>query len=710
MPKGSMMHLGFLSKQVAQQKIASNAQFEAALKFFTKLGVNELDEQKFESACGVGVVVTKEQIEKEVDVVMEAASDEIKERRYHVNLGKFQGQLRKTLPWADGKMVKDAMDAKLFAMLGEKTEEDMKPLVKTKKVKKAKKPKKEAGPKKTDEELLLEAAGVQTAARFPAPEENTKNDPELLKKHLEATGGKVVTRFPPEPNGYLHIGHAKAMALDFGYAVKSDGVCYLRFDDTNPAAESQEYIDGIKDIVEWLGHKPYKVTYSSDYFDELHAFAVELIKNDLAYADNSTGDEISLQRENKQPSPCRDRPIEESLEIFENMTNGMYAEGEYCLRMKMDYTSTNANMWDSVAYRIIYKEHPHVGDKWCVYPTYDFTHCIVDSLENVTHSLCTLEFADRQESYFWLLDQLNLYKPLVWEYSRLNITNTVMSKRKLMKLVNEGIVDGWDDPRMPTLVGFRRRGFSPQAINQFADMLGVTRSKNVTQYSLLEHCQRQYLDPIALRRLAVLDPLRINIVNYKEGMEMLKVDNHPKNPELGSREVPFSGVVYIEREDFRTEDSKGYKRLAPGKWVGLRYAYPIKVVEMHTDGNGEVVQVDVEYDPENAEKCSGYIHWVAEPEPGVEPLTIEARCFDDLFTVEDPLELGGNWMSAVNRDSKHVFQAFAEPSLAEYATGTCVQFERLGFFAVDQDSTSKKPVFNRSLPLKESKGKQKGSK
>ncbi|CAI0552930.1 unnamed protein product [Linum tenue] len=487
-PANALAHRPVLLEYVVSSKIKTPAQLEAAFSFLSNTASESLHVKEFEEACGVGIEVSVEDIEKTVSEIFELNKESILAMRYRTNVGDIFANIRKRLPWADPKIVKQLVDAKLYELLGERTAADNEKPTKQKKEK----------PAKVEEKKVAVETTVQPSEEelnpflnFPDPKENFKvhteiffsdrpvlrccNSKEMLDKHLMVTGGKVYSRFPPEPNGYLHIGHAKAMFVSFGLARERDGCCYLRFDDTNPEAEKKEYIDHIQEIVSWLGWKPFKITYTSDYFQELYELAVELIRRGHAYVDHQTAEEIKEYREKKKNSPWRDRPISESLRLFDEMKRGMIEEGKATLRMKQDMQSDNFNMYDLIAYRIKFTPHPHAGDKWCIYPSYDYAHCIVDSLENITHSLCTLEFETRRASYYWLLHSLDLYQPYVWEYSRLNVTNTVMSKRKLNFLVTNKHVDGWDDPRLMTLAGLRRRGVTSSAINTFVRGIGITR-------------------------------------------------------------------------------------------------------------------------------------------------------------------------------------------------------------------------------------------
>lgn len=700
---------------IADGRVSSAPYVEAAAAwlaaFYRKLGAGvpnavvkveedtvNIDMKEFEEAAGVGVVVTEKDMECAVDEAIEENRDQLLEKRYRFSTGLMQRGIMEKLRFADGKVVSVLIKTKVEVILGPKTEAD---LAKPPKIKKPKAPKqanasKEAGKVAVEEKEVDPFEGIPS--RFDARDlSSAENTPELLEKHRKATGGKIVTRFPPEPNGYLHVGHAKAMFIDFGYAKKMGGDCILRFDDTNPTVEKTEYIETIKEMVSWMGHKPAKITFSSDYFEQLFDLAVELIKRGKAYVCHQTGDEISRDRKDGVESPWRNRPLEENLRLFADMRKGKYGEGEATLRMKIDMQHANLVMRDPVAYRVLHSPHPHVGDKWCVYPSYDYTHCIVDSLEWITHSLCTLEFEIRRDSYYWLLEALDLYRPFVWESARLNLECTVMSKRKLKELVERKYVRGWDDPRMPTLVGMRRRGYSPNALNRFCSAVGISRSSNVIGMHVLEHWVRAELDTTVKRVLAVLRPLKVVIANYR-GDETFSVDNHPKDASMGSREITLTKTVYIEKTDFRMEDSKGYYGLALGKSAMLRYAYPIQVLEVKMDSNGEANELLVEMDYGKVKKTKGVLHWVGE-----NALQFEARLYSTLFKSGDPSGLG-DWLADLNDESEVVLKdGMIEPSAASAERGTSFQFERMGYFCVDQDSRKEKPVFNMTVPLRDSR-------
>ena len=520
----------------------------------------------------------------------------------------------------------------------------------------------------------------------------------------------VHTRFPPEPNGYLHIGHAKSICLNFGLAKEYNGLCNLRFDDTNPVKEDVEYVDSIKADVEWLGFKwEGEPRYASDYFDALYGYAIELIEKGLAYVDELSPDQMREYRgtltEPGKNSPYRDRSIEENLALFERMKNGEFAEGTLSLRAKIDMTSPFMVMRDPVLYRIKFASHHQTGDKWCIYPMYDFTHCISDAIERITHSLCTLEFQDNRRLYDWVLENISIECPLPhqYEFSRLNLEGTLTSKRKLLKLVNEGIVDGWNDPRMPTISGLRRRGYTPASLREFCRRIGVTKQDNVVEYSALEACIREDLNENAPRAMAVIDPVRVVIENF-EGEETLTAPNHPNRPELGERQLPFTKELYIDRADFREEANKQYKRLVLGKEVRLRNAYVIKAERVEKDANGEITTIFCTYDPEtlgknpaDGRKVKGVIHWVS----AVHNHPAEFRLYERLFTVPNP-GAAEEIESVLNPTSLVVKHGFVEQSLANAEPEKGYQFEREGYFCADnKDSRPEHLVFNLTVSLKE---------
>ncbi len=604
-----------------------------------------------------------------------------------------------------------------------------------------------------DREIILPPPGseghlfAKHKANLPPFAQNYAiNTSARMAEHLSITGGKWQTRFPPEPNGYLHIGHAKAMHFDFGVASKFGGNTYLRFDDTNPTAEKQEYIDSIISSVSWLGHRPFKVTYSSDYFCQLHELAVKLIKIGKAYVCHQAKAEVAASRQllkgfqlhcarnnifrqdaplpSGAESPYRHRSVEENLRLFEEMSKGVWEEGSCSLRLKGDLRSDITSMWDLTAYRIKFQEHPHSMDAYCIYPTYDYTHCLVDSIENVTHSLCTLEFETRQAPngpYYWLLHTLDMYKPVTWEFSRCNITFNVLSKRKLNILVTQGYVSGWDDPRLLTLEGLRRRGYTPTAINRFCLELGVTRNDNTQHLEKLERCIREELDDDADRRFAVLNPLPITITNHPGGSLPVECPSHPKFLGRGTRVLNFTSTVFIEHEDFRAVDDPTFYGLAPGKTVRLLFGYNITCIGLKKDAAGAIVSLEATYDLDSlgSKPPKGTLHWA-----GSDFIPGEVRVYDKLFSVEvpgkrlmpgiendeivDQLEDGGvDWLSQLNPRSLVVHQkALLEPLILDVAGAALTsrfQLQRLGYFTIDKDSNVQKPVLNRIVTLKESK-------
>jgi len=526
-------------------------------------------------------------------------------------------------------------------------------------------------------------------------------------------GGRVHTRFPPEPNGYLHIGHAKSINLNFGLAAEFGGKCNLRFDDTNPSKEETEYVDSIIEDARWLGGDwGDRMFYASDYFDQLYEWAIQLIKAGKAYICDLSADEVRKQRgtltEPGQESPYRYRTVDENLDLFARMKAGEFPDGARTLRAKIDMASKNLNMRDPVMYRILHAEHHRTGNKWCIYPMYDFAHGQSDSIERITHSICTLEFEDHRPLYDWYVEQLGIYHPQQIEFDRLNVTYTLLSKRKLLQLVQQRLVSGWDDPRMPTISGLRRRGYTPEAIRNFCRRVGVSKTNGTTELGLLEYFLREDLNKRAHRVMAVLRPLRVVIDNYPEGQtEQMEAVNNPEDPSQGTRHVPFSRVLYIEQDDFREDPPKQYFRLSPGREVRLRYAYLVTCTSVVKDSNGQVTEVHCSYDPAtrggntpDGRKVKGTIHWVSADHA----VDAEIRLYDNLFTKEEPNDVaeGQDFTANLNPNSLEVVSdAKLEPSLRDANPGSRYQFERLGYFSVDPDTRPGKLVFNRTVALRD---------
>jgi glutaminyl-tRNA synthetase len=543
-------------------------------------------------------------------------------------------------------------------------------------------------------------------------EEKSLNFIEELIEH-DLSSGKyetLVTRFPPEPNGYLHIGHAKAICLNFGLTQKYGGYTNLRFDDTNPVTEKTEYVNSQQEDIQWLGFEWKNELYASDYFDQLHAFAVKLIEDGLAYVDHSTAEEIAAQKgtptEPGKPSAYRDRSIAENLALFAQMKNGDFEDGACILRAKIDLESPNMLMRDPIIYRIKHAHHHRTGDAWCIYPMYDFAHGQSDSIENITHSICTLEYVSHRELYDWFIEKLGIFPSKQYEFARLNLTYTVMSKRKLLQLVNEGFVSGWDDPRMPTISGLRRRGYTPESIREFCERIGIAKRENLIELGLLEFCIREDLNKSATRVMAVLDPIKLVVTNYPHEEETLIGENNPEAEDKGgTRAIPFSSELWIEREDFMEEPAKKWFRLAPGAVVRLKFAYIVKCESFKKDENGQVTEIHCTYIPESKSgsdtsgiNVKGTIHWVS----AKHAQTAEVRLYDRLFSVESPDSEVGDFKDYLNPASMEVIkEAYIEPYLKTAKQGVGYQFIRKGYFSVDQDSTANQLIFNRTVSLKE---------
>jgi glutaminyl-tRNA synthetase len=533
---------------------------------------------------------------------------------------------------------------------------------------------------------------------------------EIVEDDLEAGKYKsILTRFPPEPNGYLHIGHSKSICLNFGLARKYGGKTNLRFDDTNPVTEDTEYVESIKEDIKWLGYEWANELYASDYFEQLYQFAIALIKKELAYIDDSTSEQIAKLKgtptEPGKDSPYRSRSVGDNLQLFADMRAGKYKDGEKVLRAKIDMSSPNMHMRDPILYRIKHAHHHRTGDSWCIYPMYDFAHGQSDSIEHITHSICTLEFVPHRPLYDWFINKLDIFPSHQYEFARLNLSYTVMSKRKLLQLVNEKQVTGWDDPRMPTISGLRRRGYTPESIRMFAEKIGVQKRDNLIEVGLLEFCIREHLNKIALRRMVVFDPIKVVLTNYGEEQEILKSEDNPEDPETTYREIPFSKELYIEREDFMENPPKKFFRLSPGQKVRLKSAYIITCDEVVKDAAGNILELRCSYIPgtksggENANmKVQATIHWVSIPHA----ITAEVRSYDRLFKVEDPASEEGDFKEYINPDSLQVLPAvYAEPALKTAKFDERYQFLRKGYFTLDKDSSEEKMIFNRTVTLRD---------
>lgn len=715
-------HRALIARKIIERDLKTDAQVQAAVKYCDDLkrqqggNVENIDEALFSVYCGVNVVVSEAQIKEATAEVMSTHREGLLKDRYGYNFGVVLKGLkdREEMRWADRKLMKDAVDSSILDLIGPKTAEDDEALAKSKK-----KPTAESTGSSSD---ANKQSGERTftgeVLKFHKPGENKQLNDDIMRRHLEATGGKVVTRFPPEPNGFLHIGHAKAINFNFGYAKSHDGVTYLRYDDTNPEAEEERYYEAIKENVEWLGFTPYKITYASDYFDQLYLYAIELIKKGKAYVCHMTGEEIRASRggdDNKGPrfdSPFRNRPIEENLAEFERMKSGEYEEGQAILRLKQDMQSGNPCMWDLVAYRIDKTNaHHRTGRKWCIYPMYDFTHCLCDSLENITHSLCTTEFILAREAYYWVCDQVGVYKAVQWEYGRLNLTNTILSKRKLTKLVEEGVVSSWDDPRLYTLAAVRRRGFTSAAINRFCEEIGITTAPTVVDVRKLESFVRDDLNKTTLRRMCVLEPLLVEFVNVPEDFKTtITLPNDPRDPSKGESSIELTRQVYMDACDFRMDeasaDISSFFRLTPKQAVGLYRVGVATFVKVDCDPEtGKPVKVYVELDQSEIPtlKPKTYIQWV----PKETAIPTEIRIFSDLFKSVNPQANPSGWLSDVNRDSLRIIpDALVDSRLLTAKVEDKFQFQRVGYFCVDADTEKAgKLVLNLTVSIKEDPNK-----
>lgn len=731
---------------IIKGNLKTNLQIDAAYKYVKEHG-DDANEDDMNKSSGVGVEITEEQVRERVAQYIEENKETILAERYKLVPGIFANI--KNLPelkWADPRSFKPIIDQEILKVLGPKDERD---LVKKKK-KGGDSAKGGAKPKQKNDKSSLSGASERNMftegflGDLHKVEDNPQATPELLAEHLKAVNGKVRTRFPPEPNGYLHIGHSKAIMVNFGYAKYHGGECNLRFDDTNPEAEAPEYFESIKRMVSWLGFKPTRITYSSDHFDTLYNLAEVLIKNGKAYVCHCTSEQVKAGRGIKEDgtpggerSSCKDRSssVEETLAEFRKMRDGFYKPGEATLRMKQDLTSPSPQMWDLVAYRVLNAAHPRTGDKWRIYPTYDFTHCLVDSFENITHSLCTTEFYLSRESYEWLCDQVGVFRPTQREYGRLNITGTVLSKRKIAKLVDEKFVRGWDDPRLFTLEAIRRRGVPPGAILSFINTLGVTTSTTNIQVIRFESAIRKYLEDSTPRLMFVLDPIEVVIDNLPEDYEeLVTIPFRPGSPEFGERTVPFTKRLFIERSDFSAKtDDKEFFRLTPNQPVGLiKVPYTISYKSMETDETGKVIRIHANYDNANEDgkpkKPKTYIQWIPVSAKYNSPVKVaETRIYNQLFSSENPSAHPEGYLKDINPESELVYtSSVIEPNFDKVVKNSpwvvdsvkksefyvpeedgrkevCrFQAMRVGYFTLDKDSTEDKIILNRIVSLKDS--------
>ncbi|KAM9899322.1 hypothetical protein OXX79_005799 [Metschnikowia pulcherrima] len=714
-------------------RLKTPLQLTEAVKYVKENGTNAT-KGGLDAAAGVGIELTRDDVRAEILKYVEEHKDAVLTKRY-AGVPALLGETKKlaSLKWAAPGLFKPVIDEIALEIFGPKDERDV---VKKEKKKKAPAQKKEASTAAAVEpERSMYTEGF--LGDLHKPGENPQAYPELMKEHLAFTKGKVFTRFPPEPNGFLHIGHSKAIMVNFGYAKHHGGNCYLRFDDTNPEAEEEVYFNSIKSMVEWLGFAPWKITYSSDYFDQLYELAEKLITSGKAYVDHCTPEEVKAQRGMKPdgtlggerfPSPYRDNSVEQNLREFRQMRDGHYKPGEATLRMKQDITSPSPQMWDLVAYRVLDAPHHRTGDKWKIYPTYDFTHCLVDSFENISHSLCTTEFRLSRESYEWLCDALHVYRPAQREYGRLNITGTIMSKRKIAKLVTEGYVRGWDDPRLFTLESIKRRGVPPGAILSFINTLGVTTSTTNIQVVRFESAVRQYLDSTTPRLMLVLDPVLCEVANVPEDFEeAVEMSYKPgADAKFGTRKLAFTKRFYIDRSDYRDDVDKEYFRLAPGQPVGLmKVPFNVSVKEVVRDSEGKIEKIIVNYDKDVNKKPKTYIQWVAE---GNSKPVKEVRIYNQLFKSENPAAHPDGYLKDIDENSEEVYNNAvieaagfgdieaksplnigiegSEFNIKEKKGPETVRFQalRIGYFCVDKDS-DKDVILNRIVTLKEDSAK-----
>lgn len=717
-----------LTQGILKDELKTNLQIEEGFKYINNESL-EFTEQDFKTSSGVGIELTKDDVSKVINKYIEDHKSDVETQRYTI-IPKLLGATKKLpeLKWAPASTFKPIIDEAVEKICGPKDERDVIKKEKKKLVKKA---------------VLKEEATERTMfsegflGELHKPGENPQAFPELMAKHLEFTKGQVFTRFPPEPNGFLHIGHSKAIMVNFGYAQFHKGKCYLRYDDTNPEAEEEVYFNSIKDMVDWLGFEPWKITYSSDYFDELYQLAEDLIKRGKAYVCHSTPEEVKLQRGLKAdgtlggkrfPSPWRDRSVEDNLKEFRRMRDGEYEVGKAVLRMKQDIESSSPQMWDLVAYRVLNAPHHRTGDKWKIYPTYDFTHCLVDSIENISHSLCTTEFILLRESYEWLCDQLHVYRPAQREYGRLNITGTILSKRKIAKLVDLKIVRGWDDPRLYTLEAIKRRGVPPGAILSFINTLGVTTSTTNIQEIRFESAIRNYLDQTTPRLMMLLNPILLELENVDETFAERVTMPFKNDATIGERELVLTKRFYIDGDDYRDEADKDYRRLAPGQPVGLiNIPFNVSVKQVVKNADGKIEKIIAHYDNEQKAKPKTYIQWIsADNKLPIKQVRIQNR----LFKSENPQNNPQGFLNDINENSEEIFfnsiiekQGFKEIetksplnieikgsqfNIKEKKAVNTIRFQalRIGYFCVDKDTDDQDLILNRIVSLKEDSAKK----
>uniref|UniRef100_A0A2M4A5E2 glutamine--tRNA ligase n=1 Tax=Anopheles triannulatus TaxID=58253 RepID=A0A2M4A5E2_9DIPT len=711
----SSSSLEILVRKIVDGSLDTSLRVDTALEYLlANVAKGSFDEAEFDKRCGVGIVVTPEEIERAVEEALVKHKEDIVQQRYRFNVGKLLTEIRHSLAWVDGRALKNEIDVQMFDLLGPKTiaDEDQSKKKNVKVISNVVKP---PAIKKTEATTIgLDAIprsmiDLMRNVEFHRPGENFKTDgyvvtpntERLLQEHLRRTEGKVRTRFPPEPNGILHIGHAKAININFAYATANEGVCFLRYDDTNPEKEEEKFVHGIREIVEWLGYKPFKVTYSSDYFQQLYEFAIQLIRKNLAYVCHQTAEQ--MKGFTPETSKWRNRPIAESLALFNDMKNGKIDEGAATLRMKV---TLEEGKMDPVAYRIKFIPHHRTGTQWCIYPTYDYTHCLCDSLEDITHSLCTKEFQSRRSSYYWLCNALDIYCPVQWEYARLNVNYTVVSKRKINKLITENIVNDWDDPRLFTLSALRRKGYPAEAINNFCSLMGLTGAQTSIDPAVLEASVRDVLNITARRTMAVLAPLKIVIKNYPHnGPIKLPVPNFPNDAERGSHEVWFDRIVYIEASDFCEHADNSFRRLTVGQAVGLKYTGMMIRVEKIVRTGDVATPLELVC---NSEMCTeiikpkAYIHWVAKP------VSVEVRLYEKLFVhknPEDSTDVPGGFLSDCEENTMRSICGYVDEHMNHSNVHEKFQFERIGFFSVDPDTVKcGQLIFNRTVTLKEDAG------